>query len=71
MDRRELILRKTKHLMTRMDEAAATADLQVLLHSQKSSAVVRSSNYVGACIVDFHRPLGIELARLLCQLADL
>ncbi|GAA4243272.1 hypothetical protein [Dactylosporangium darangshiense] len=62
-DRRELILRKTKYLMDRMDAAAGTANSNVLLHATTSRAVVDSINHVGIAVDDFHGPLGIESGR--------
>lgn len=66
-DRRELILQTTEYMMARMDAAADAANLQVLLHSPKTRAVVGSINQVGFAVDGFHRPLGIESSRLIME----
>ncbi len=66
-DRRERILRTTERLMTRLDAAAGTADLRVLLHPSTSRTVVESINQVGNAIQHFHRPLGIKSGRASLQ----
>jgi hypothetical protein len=58
--RLELISHSTAHLMARIDRAAGTANMKVLLHPTSSRAVVQSSNNVATAVVDFHARLGIE-----------
>ena len=62
-DRRELIARTTERLVARVDAAAGTDNLKVLLHPTKSRAVVESINHVGIAVDEFHRPLGIQSGR--------
>jgi hypothetical protein len=57
-NRLELISRSTEHLLARMDAAAGTANMKVLLHPTTSRAVVDSSNHVAIAVVDFHGRLG-------------
>lgn len=61
--RRKRISQETERLMARVDAAAGTANLKVLLHPTTSRAVVGSINHVGIAVDDFHRPLGIEFGR--------
>jgi rRNA processing protein Krr1/Pno1 len=61
--RRERISQETERLMARVDAAAGTTNLKVLLHPTTSRAVVGSINHVGIAVDDFHRPLGIEFGR--------
>lgn len=58
--RLELISRSTARLLTRIDNAAGTANTKVLLHPAWSRAVVHSGNQVVTAVVDFHGRLGIE-----------
>lgn len=62
-NRLRLISENTERLMTRIQAAAATANIKVLTHPAKAPAVVRSSNHVSASITDFHTMLGLESAR--------
>jgi len=62
-DLRKAILAKTQSLMARLDAAAEAADVQVLLHWNKSRTAVESSNTVGEAVVAFRSPLGIESDR--------
>lgn len=62
-NRLQLIARSTERLVARMDAAAGTANLKVLLHPTTSRAVVHSSNHVATSVVDFHGRLGIEQGR--------
>ncbi|HEY5873674.1 MAG TPA: hypothetical protein VIT64_00175, partial [Ilumatobacteraceae bacterium] len=62
-DRLELISQRTEHLLARMNAAARTANLKVLLNPTKSPAVIESSNHVAICVHDFHGLLGIESGR--------
>jgi hypothetical protein len=62
-NRLERIARSTERLMARMDAAAGTANMKVLLHPTTSRDVVQSSNHVATAVVDFHGPLGIERDR--------
>jgi hypothetical protein len=55
-----LISRSTERLLARMDAAAQTANMKVLLHPTASPAVVQSSNHVATGVHDFRRRLGIE-----------
>ncbi|MDQ0029674.1 hypothetical protein [Arthrobacter bambusae] len=66
-NRLERIARSTERLMARMDAAAAAANAKVLLHPTASPAVVHSSNYVAAGVVDFRGRLGIADARELLE----
>ena len=61
--RRERVARATQRLVARVDAAAGTANLRVLLHPTTSRAVVGSINHVGDAVDDFHGPLGIEAVR--------
>lgn len=61
--RLELIVRSTKQLMDRLDAAAGTANLKVLLHPTSSREVVQSSNHVAGAVIDLHEALGIEGGR--------
>ena len=61
--RLERISRSTERLLTRMDAAAGTANMKVLLHPTTSRDVVHSSNHVAGAVVDFHGLLGIERDR--------
>lgn len=62
-NRRVLISQSTERLMVRMDAAAGTANLKVLLHPTSSRAVVQSSNHVALAIENFHGGLGIDSRR--------
>jgi hypothetical protein len=62
-NRLELITRGTERMIARMDAAAGTANAKVLLHPVASKAVVASSNFVSAGVVDFQGWLGIESSR--------
>jgi hypothetical protein len=55
-----LISRSTERLLARMDAAAQTANMKVLLHPTASPAVVQSSNHVATGVHDFRRRLGID-----------
>ncbi|MFE4971545.1 hypothetical protein ACFRAR_05440 [Kitasatospora sp. NPDC056651] len=59
----EDVARGIRHLMARMDAAAATAGSQVLLHLSAHRAVVNRINRVGIAVEDFHRLLGREFGR--------
>lgn len=60
---RQRITQTTRGLMRRLDQAASNADLEVLLHSRSVRTLVASSNRVGAAVISFQKPLGIEAAR--------
>jgi hypothetical protein len=62
-NRLELISRSTERLMARMDAAAGSANIKVLLHPTTSRDVVQSSNHVATAVIDFHGRLGIERGR--------
>lgn len=62
-DLRQAIFAKTQSLMARLDAAAESADVQILLHRGKSRTAVESSNSVGEAVVAFRTPLGIESDR--------
>lgn len=62
-NRLDLISRSTEHLLARMDAAAYSANMKVLLHPKPSRAVVDSSNHVAAAVGEFHERLGIERSR--------
>ncbi|MBO4271989.1 hypothetical protein [Microbispora triticiradicis] len=62
-NRLEIISRSTERLIARMDAAAGTANVKVLLHPTTSQAVVHSSNHVAIAVIDFHGRLGIERSR--------
>lgn len=59
-NRLERISRSTEHLMARMNAAAGTANIKVLLHPTASRTVVQSSSHVATAIVDLQERLGIE-----------
>ncbi len=61
-NRIELIARSTERLLTRIQQAAGTANMKVLVHPAKAPAIVRSSNYVSSSVIDFRQSLGIESA---------
>lgn len=61
--RRDRVTLATERLVARVDAAAGTANLKVLLHPTTSRAVVGSVNHVGDAVHDFHGPLGIEAGR--------
>ncbi|HET9895165.1 MAG TPA: hypothetical protein VFQ44_09540 [Streptosporangiaceae bacterium] len=61
--RLEAISRSTGHLMARMDAAAGTANMKVLLHPTTSAAVVQSGEHVASVVADFRGRLGIESGR--------
>ncbi len=58
--RLETISQCTADLVTRMDAAAGTANLKVLLNPIQSPAIVRSREHVAVAIADFRESLGIE-----------
>lgn len=60
---RDRITQTTLGLVRRLDKTASEADVQVLLHSRSVRAIVQSSNAVGASVIAFHGPLGIESER--------
>ena len=62
-DRLESISRSTERLLLRMDAAATSAILKVLLNPSQSPAVVKSTAHVAAVVKDFHERLGIEDGR--------
>lgn len=62
-DRRDKIVKKTRHLIARMDEAGGIAEANILLHVRASQAVVDSINNVGDSVEEFQQPLGIEFER--------
>ena len=62
-DRLESISRSTARLLLRMDAAATSANLRVLLNPSQSPAVVKSTAHVAAVVKDFHERLGIEDGR--------
>ena len=62
--RRDLIARSTERLLSRMDDAAVTANNKVLFHPLKPGEVVRSSNEVGTDVLLFHETLGISGSRV-------
>jgi hypothetical protein len=59
-DRLELIAVSTEVLLTRMLEAAKTANSKVLFNPIQSPAIVDAGNHVAIEIHDFHELLGIE-----------
>jgi hypothetical protein len=61
--RLDTISRSTEHLMARMDAAAGTANMKVLLHPTTSAVVVQSGEHVADVVADFHGRLGIESGR--------
>jgi hypothetical protein len=61
--RMDLISRSTGRLITRLDEAARTANTHVLLHPVKVPLVVRSSNQVADAVIELDARLGIERGR--------
>jgi hypothetical protein len=62
-DRRELISERTSVLMERLNAAAQSANLKVLLHPTKAPMVVDSSNRVAIGVEGLHEVLGIESGR--------
>lgn len=61
-NRIELIARSTEQLLTRIRQAAGTANMKVLVHPARAPAIVRSSNNVSSSVIDFRQSLGIESA---------
>jgi hypothetical protein len=61
--RLETISRSTDSLLSRMNAAAGTANMKVLLHQSTSPAVVQSREHVESAIADFRGRLGIEASR--------
>lgn len=59
-DRLELISHVTGRLLARMNAAASSANLKVLLHPTTAPAIVESRNAVAIDVHDFHGLLGIE-----------
>ncbi len=59
-NRLELISRSTERLLARIDAAAGTANLKVLLHPSTSPEVVQGSKQVSKAVLDLHELLGIE-----------
>jgi len=62
-NRRNLIASATGRLLERIDNAAAKANEQALLHPRRVSAIVKSGNEVGRGVTDFHARLGIQQDR--------
>jgi hypothetical protein len=62
-NRLDLITRSTERFLTRMDDAAETANSKVLLHPIAARAVVGSTNEVTTSVVRFRVRLGIESSR--------
>jgi hypothetical protein len=58
--RLDLIVRSTSHLVDRMEAAAASTSLTVVVHPIASRGVVYSTNHVGAAVSGLHDVLGIE-----------
>jgi len=58
-NRRDVISRTTDRLIARIDAAARTANMKVLLHPAASPIVVRSRNAVVSAVADLHAHLGI------------
>lgn len=58
--RLEIITQRTEVLVERLEAAAGLATSKVLLHPVAASAIVQSSNHVGADITRFQDGLGIE-----------
>jgi len=59
----EVIATSTAALISRIDDAAGTANRKVLLHPGKATSVVSSSNTVAGAVADFQGRLGIECDR--------
>ena len=59
-DRLELISQATEILLSRMIDAARTANAKVLFNPVQSPAVVESSNRIAIDVHEFHEALGIE-----------
>ena len=59
-DRLQLISHCTERMLGRMNAAASSANLKVLLHPTTAPAIVESRNAVAAGVHDFHEMLGIE-----------
>ena len=59
-DRLQLISHCTERMLGRMNAAASSANLKVLLHPTTAPDVVRSRNNVAVGIHEFHGMLGIE-----------
>lgn len=59
-ERTSRISKCTGMLMTRIDQAAGTANAKVLLNPTTTPVVVTSRNHVSAALIDFHGRLGIE-----------
>lgn len=57
---RVIVLQNTRNLMSRLNSAARTTNLDVLLHAPEARAIVDAVNHVGAGIDEFHEPLGID-----------
>lgn len=62
-NRKDLIAKSTGHLMARIDAAAPSSNMTVLLNPFAARAVVKSSNDVAVSLIDFHEHLGIEASR--------
>lgn len=62
-DRLELISEATNRLMERMNAAAHTANLKVLLHPTKAPRIVESNNRVAVGVHGLHEVLGIDSGR--------
>lgn len=62
-ERRDLIVAKTRRLISRMDQAGAIANSNVLLHVRAARSTVDAVNSSARSIDDFHIPLGIEPTR--------
>lgn len=61
--RLDLIARTTGHLLARLDAAAGSANMKVLLNPISARTVVGSSNQVGVVVVGFQERLGIDSTR--------
>lgn len=59
-ERLQLITQCTERMFGRMNAAASSANLKVLLHPSSAPSVVESRNHVAIEIRDFHGLLGIE-----------
>lgn len=59
--RQRHVVEKSTMLIERMASASNFAGENVVLHANAARKILRTANSVGATIVEFHQPLGLEL----------
>jgi hypothetical protein len=62
-ERRSDIHRATERLIARIDEAADTANANVVLHIKAAKAITDSANTIGVAVAQLRVPLGIATSR--------